>query len=229
MAMLSPAAANAQSLTVSPVNIEVPSGQSTVAITVTNTGDMATKYQIRPFAWSQDADGNDVLTPTSEVMVSPPLGSIAPAADQTVRLKLRRPPQAKELSYRIILDQLPGPAVGGGTRMVLRFSIPIFAQPAAHVEPLVKWHVESRDGQRFLVAVNHGSKHAKFWEMAITAPDSGPVELDPDGAQYVLAGATQRWRMVPRKGGQPMAQTYTLSARTDGGVVKETVAIADGK
>ena len=226
-ALLLPAASAAQSLTISPVNIEIPAGQSSVAITVTNDSKVPTTYQVRPHLWSQDAEGNDSLVPTTEVLISPPLGTIPPQASQTIRLVLRRRPVATELSYRIILDQLPGAAVEGAARMVLRFSIPVFAPAAEKQAPLISWLVESANGQNVLVAVNRGLQHAKLWEMAITAAGGAPMTFESTGPQYVLAGTTHRWPFAPRKGGTSPGGPYTLSASSDQGDIKEAVAVND--
>ena len=42
-------------------------------------------------AWSQQ-DGRDVLSPTNEVLVSPPIATIAPDKEQIIRVGLRRAP-----------------------------------------------------------------------------------------------------------------------------------------
>ena len=69
--------ARAQALSVLPVNIFFLPGQKASSLTVTNMGTSETAIQIRAYAWSQK-DGDDQLTDTDAVVLSPPLASIAP-------------------------------------------------------------------------------------------------------------------------------------------------------
>ncbi len=84
-------AAAAQALSVLPVNIFLPPGQKATTLTVTNQGKSETAIQVRAYAWNQP-DGEDQLTTSDMVVVSPPLATIAPGATQVVRLILRLPP-----------------------------------------------------------------------------------------------------------------------------------------
>src|ERR1700733_1666382 len=78
-------AAEAQALSVLPVNIFLQPGQAATTLTVTNQGTSKTAVQIRAYAWNQQ-DGDDLLTPSEEVVISPPIASIAPGANQVVRI-----------------------------------------------------------------------------------------------------------------------------------------------
>src|SRR5208282_5811834 len=71
--------AAAQALSVLPVNIFLSSGQMSTSLTVTNNGNSETAIQIRAYAWSQK-DGDDPLTATDDVLLSPPLVKIGPSA-----------------------------------------------------------------------------------------------------------------------------------------------------
>jgi hypothetical protein len=63
--------------------------------------------------------------------------------------------------------------------------------------------------------------------MAITSAQDGRLKIEPDGLQYVLPGATRRWQLSAGKGGPPAGDGFALSARSDRGVIKETVAVSD--
>ena len=102
--------ANAQTLSVQPVTIQLLAGQRTAAMTVVNQGSVETSFQVRAFAWGQSADGGEVLTNSDAIVTSPPLGTIPPGGRQVVRLILRQAPTDGESSYRLLLDQIPTPA-----------------------------------------------------------------------------------------------------------------------
>jgi P pilus assembly chaperone PapD len=118
--LLTGRAAGAQSLSVLPVNILLQPGQRATTLTVTNQGNRETAIQVRAYAWSQP-DGDDQLTTSDSVVVSPPLASIAPGATQVVRLILRLPPSSadREATYRILVDQIPPAAEPGIVHVVL--------------------------------------------------------------------------------------------------------------
>src|SRR5512139_358474 len=140
--------ARAQGIEVTPANIEMAPGQTAAALTVVNRNDRKISFQIRGFSWQQDKAGNDILTPSTEILSSPPLATIQPGAIQVVRLVLRHPPQGREGTYRILFDQLPPPAVAGVVHVLLRISIPVFAEPGeVRIAPRVRWRI-TRDAGR---------------------------------------------------------------------------------
>lgn len=186
--------ANAQGLTVLPVTLQLVPGQTTATLTVINQSDNETSFQVRGFAWTQP-NGIDTLVASNELLTSPPLGTIAPNASQVVRMVLRHPPQAQEASYRILLDQIPPPAVPGTVRIALRLSIPVFAEPAARVAPHVTWHIETASGQSFLVGTNDGNQHELVRDIALVTTGGSTLRVEANVSPYILPGATRRWRI----------------------------------
>lgn len=77
--------ASAASIQASPVLIDLAAPASASIINLRNTGDKAVKAQVRVFRWSSVA-GKDQLTPTNDVVASPPILSLNPNADFTVRV-----------------------------------------------------------------------------------------------------------------------------------------------
>ena len=226
IAVLAGGSARAQSLMVLPVNIQIPPGQSTATLTVINKGDSETAIQVRAYAWNQP-DGDDRLTTSDAVLVSPPITSIAPGASQVIRLVLRRPPQGREATYRIVLDQIPPPAVPGVVRVVLRMSIPIFAQPATRAVPHVYFHIERDAKKVFLVAVNDGGRHEAIREIVLWTSDGRKLKTESSASPYVLAGVTRRWP-VDAQGTLPLSdETLRLTATADSGAIEQQVHVVD--
>ncbi len=224
--MLPAPAARAQSLTVLPVGIRLAPGQMTGTLTVINQDDAETAFQIRAFAWGQP-QGENALSPTEELLASPPLGTIAPRGSQVVRVVLRRPAQGAEATYRILLDQLPGPASPGTVRVALRLSIPIFAEPPDRpIAPRLAWRIEAAGGQAQLVVSNEGTRHETVREMALAG--AGPLRLVGDASPYVLAGATRRWQILPAPR-LPPGGSLRLTARGDAGPIDLPVAVHAGR
>lgn len=217
-------AGEAQSLSVLPVNIHLAPGEKATSLTVTNQGTAKTSIQIRAYAWSQE-NGEDKLTNTEDVVASPPIVSIAPNTSQVIRLVLRQSPQGREATYRILLDQIPPPAEPGVVHVVLRLSIPIFAQPAIATAPKVQFHLETEAGQIYLVGTNNGLGHEAIREFDLATSDGRKLKPVAGSSPYILAGATRRWS-ITAQGPLPMpSETLQMTGHSDAGAIEEQVRV----
>ncbi len=221
--LLSASPAQAQTLTVLPVNIDMRPGQLATTLTVLNQGAAETSVQVRALAWTQP-NGLEMLTPSTEVLVSPPIVTIPAGASQVVRLVLRHAPTGREATYRILLDQIPPAAAPGTVRVALRLSIPVFAEPATRAIAHVQYHVESDAGRTYLVATNEGSRHDTLRDIAVTTSAGRPVKAANVGSPYILAGAIGRWQLDTA--GQPTTgETFHLAAHADSGAVDQSLSL----
>jgi fimbrial chaperone protein len=221
---LAAGAARAQSLRVMPVNIQMLPGQNATTITVINEGSAATAIQVRIYGWNQ-ADGTDQLTDTAELLASPPLATIAAGESQVVRLVLRRAPKGREATYRILLDQIPAATAPGIVQVVIRMSIPVFAQPAMRAVPHVQFHIERGAGKAYLVAVNDGLRHEAIRGVVLSAGDGTMLNNDSGASPYVLAGATRRW-LIDAQTPLPLTGDFLhMKAHADAGTLDQQVRI----
>ncbi len=196
------AAGNAQAafLEVSPVIVELAAKQSTTTVTVANRSDAPTAVQIRVYRWSQAGD-QDVMEPSDEVVVSPPIFTSMPGQTQTIRLLLRGGAASAERDYRMLLNEVPAP-VGPGRHviMALRLSIPIFSSPTVNksvgpLGPVLQWEAR-RDGPKdiILTARNTGPVYARLGAIAVGLADGTQLRASPQGGNaYVLPGALRHW------------------------------------
>jgi fimbrial chaperone protein len=214
--------ASAQSLSVLPVNVFFAPGQKASSLTVTNTGTTETSIQVRAYAWSQP-DGDEQLTPSDAVVLSPPLATIAPGASQVVRLILRQLPQGREATYRILIDQIPPPAQPGMIHMVLRLSIPIFAQPPTRAVPHVQFQLAVDSGKLVLVGINDGLSHEVIRDIVLSTNDGQKLKADPSASPYILAGVTRHWPIAAQAPLPAPGETLQLTAHTDAGVIQQQV------
>jgi fimbrial chaperone protein len=217
--------AGAQALSVLPVNIFLQPGQKATTLTVTNQGTSETAIQIRGFAWSQKS-GEDELTPTDDVVVSPPIATIAAGGTQVVRLILRQSALAQEGTYRILVDQIPPPAEPGIVHIVLRLSIPVFSQPTTRALSHVQFHVERKDGKMFLVGVNDGNSHDVIRDIELTTSDGVKLKTENSSSPYILAGATRHWPIaLPDSKVFPTVESFQLTAHSTSGAIAQQVSV----
>lgn len=210
-------------LTVTPVSIMLPGGQTTTVLRIQNNTGSEIGFQVRPFAWSQPG-GTDQLTRTDMLAVSPPVGRIGNGATQVVRLVLRQPAQNQEAAYRVLFDQVPPAPHPGAVNFAYRFSIPVFAEPMrAPAASRVDWTLQPDGGAYYLVAANSGASHDAFRNIALTGAGGRPIAIQQSGSPYVLPGATRRWRILSN-GFSPSGQTLRLSAKAVSGQVDQNLA-----
>src|SRR5215475_8867520 len=85
LAAAGPAAAS--SISVAPIRVELSSGKRTAVLTVRNQDESPVVVQARPAAWSQ-RDGEDQLDDTHDLVVTPPIFTIAGKGSQVLRVAL---------------------------------------------------------------------------------------------------------------------------------------------
>ncbi len=197
MAMvLSPAPVHAGAFSVSPVRVDLSARVATGALTIRNQQDADVAVEAQAVLWEQ-VEGVDQLTPTRDVLVSPVVFTLSGHGAQLVRVALQRPADAqRELSYRLILTEVPAqPAAGSsGLNVALRLSLPIFVEPLAPAQPILEWTAaRSGDDTLSITARNTGGAHARVLDFAgapLTNPDSVVVA---HGAAYVLPDQIRTW------------------------------------
>jgi fimbrial chaperone protein len=220
--------ARAQALSVMPVNVHMAPGEQAATVTVSNQGSSSTAVQIRAYKWNQEGD-NDELTASTDVVVSPPISSLAPGESQVVRLIQRQPPQGREATYRIIVDQIPPPAEPGVVHVVLRMSIPIFAQPKTRATADMQFHVEVKDGKTYLVGTNDGLRHETVRGIELKTSDGRELKTEAGASPYILAGTTRHWR-IDAPGDLPLPNdTIHLTAHSDAGAIERQVQVVSAR
>lgn len=229
--LAAPLAGLAASLGISPVRVELSPTVPTAALTLRNGGDESTVIQVRAVAWSQQG-GEDVYLPTSEVIVSPPIFTLAGNGAQVVRVGLRRAPDARrELSYRVFLQEVPGPPKTGevGLQMALRIGLPVFVKPVQPATPELTWRVgREADGALRVVASNPSEMHVQLITMKLAdvgaAPDAPPLASHATGS-YLLAGQSREWRIEPQRSLPVGASRLRVLASTDAGDLSADVTL----
>lgn len=191
--------AHAATLQISPVMVELQSTENASGITLRNPGDQALYGQVRVFRWDQ-ANGDDTLTPTQDLIASPPLIQIAAQADQLVRLVRAIPaPVAREQSFRLLIDELPQPDATptNGVTIRLRYSVPVFVEPAGVVgQASLSWHL-IQSGQGWVMRVdNTGTRHAQIAAVELVDGAGKTYKINRGLLGYALAGCARQWQVA---------------------------------
>jgi fimbrial chaperone protein len=226
--LLTPLSVMAGSLSVTPIRIELSSAQRSMALTVRNDGDQPTVVQAQLVAWSQ-ADNEDRLEPTTDILASPPIFTVAPGASQILRIALRLAPDAaRERAYRVLVTEVPGKPQpeSAGAQFALKISLPIFVDASGtKTSPRLEWSgARTAKGELTLTAVNTGAKHIQVQAIEVTLAGT-----DPDarfaGLLYILPGQRRTVTIKPSDGHTIAAGRVQVKAETDAGPLAADVVL----
>lgn len=188
--MLCLAPAFAASLEITPVTVDLNANQNGQVLRLRNSGTDALNAQVRIYAWEQ-VDGDDSLTPTRDLIASPPIAQVPPGGEQIVRLmRTSQTAASREMAYRLLVDELPAANAnaGNGVQFRFRYLVPVFVHPAGEPgAPDTHWSLEQRDGKWLLRVSNSGSMRARISDVTLSSEGSTiPVHNGLLG--YALAG-----------------------------------------
>jgi len=190
--------ASAGTFSISPLRVELSSGARTGALTIRNQDDEPVVVQAEAMLWQQDA-GQELLTPTRDVLVSPAVFTIPGSGSQLVRVALRVSADARrELSYRVILTEVPQKARPDftGLNVALRLSLPVFVAPVTPASPRLEWSAaRDADGAVCITARNNGDAHDRVLSFSAGPATGVTATLSHDVAAYLLPGQSRTWTL----------------------------------
>lgn len=195
---------NAAGLQVAPIGLSFAPSSPAQGLWLTNTGHETLRAQVRVFDWTQ-VDGKDHLSPTQALVASPPMLSLEPGAQQLVRV-IRTDAaaiQTAENAFRLLVDELPPSEQSPqtGLRYVLRYSVPVFIEPAektpdvSEVAAALRWSLVHDGDEVALQVHNTGTTHAQISAASLLLTEHESVEVSPGLLGYVLPGMTMRWTL----------------------------------
>lgn len=220
--MMGAEAAEAASLRVSPVTLDLRMPRGSATMTLRNDADRPIDVQVRVFRWTQKG-GVDQYETTSAVVASPPATRLAPHVDYTIRVvRTSKAPIATEESYRVIIDEIPTNLVrrSGTVNFVMRHSIPVFFRNPQARGAKVSWKFAQVGGKLKLIAENTGGTRLRISDLSLLHGD-GQAYAKKGLAGYVLAGAAKEWPVD--LGRRRPASPLKLKAHSQLGAVDEIV------
>lgn len=220
--------AQAEGIAAAPVRLDIAADAKADVLTLTNRSDAAGDVQVRALRWTQPG-ADDAYAPTDDVTVSPPRFTLAPGAQQVVRVYRRTPAPPAEQAYRVFIDRIPGDdATPGTVRLPIRLVIPLFVAGLAPGKTDLDWHATRRGDTVELDIVNRGDRHVRISRLALAPPDGATAG---DGAQliYVLPGARRAVTLARPAWLADAATTVRLVGDSDAGPIDARVALAGAR
>ncbi|WP_197080187.1 molecular chaperone [Pantoea sp. BL1] len=206
---LMPAAHAANSLMIWPIDPAINPDDKASELWLENRGNVTTMMQVRIFSWLQ-VGGQEQYQTQQQVVASPPMVRLEPGQKQLVRLIKQGAPEAgREMSYRVVLDEIPTPRTPGenqaGLTFQMRYSVPLFVYgngiTSDSAKPQLSWQQVDSGGKRWLELTNHGNGHARLSNVTI-----GGRRLGNGLFGYVLANSSNRWPLTSSVSGELSAE-----------------------
>ena len=179
---------------VAPIRVDFTAGTRIGAVTVTSEDDHPLVFRNTPSLWTQNAEGADVYTPSSDLVVTPPLLRVEAGVPRIVRIGTLREPGDVERSYRVFLEeQAPANPEGAGATIavVIKFGVPVFVAPRSERVAGSAEIVERKRGRISMQVKNTGNVH--FNVEAITA---NGVPVKDVSSWYLLPGTARRYDLA---------------------------------
>ncbi|MBV9883502.1 MAG: molecular chaperone [Sphingomonadaceae bacterium] len=206
----SPAAAGA--FRINPVAVTVMPDQGAAQLNLSNEDSKPVGVRVTALRWTQ-ADGRDRTEATSDLIVSPPIFTVAPGAQQLIRIGFRnRTPGA---AYRLVVEEIPGPHTPGtGISVALRLDLPLYVVARRDAAPALSWSASRRpDGALVVEGRNSGDLRAQI--LGLEARDATGRVVGRTGAMgVVLPSSSRAWTLDGRAGAPTELVVRTAAGET---------------
>lgn len=188
---------NGATFTLSPTRVELDAKHRADIVTLFNNGDEPLRVQARSVLWRMTDDGRWDMTPSDDLIVTPELVEVAPGKSTQLRIGSMADIAATEVSYRLLLDELPNPAGGNvvasrQVRVLTQVSLPVFLDADGQVPTPVIRGANIERGVLVIHLGNDGTRRMDPQAVTVAVTDhSGRTILHSTAmANYVLPGKT---------------------------------------
>jgi fimbrial chaperone protein len=204
---------------VTPVRIYMASNERASAVTVTNDGDEELVMQSDIYDWQQNSEGQDVLSLSEDMILSPPILKMAPRSHQVLRLiSLNTRSKDRQHTYRMIIRQV-AEAKPSKDNMQLQiayaFSIPIFITPPNAEAKLECVLANVVPDIAKAICQNYGTATAHTRAIQISSA-SGESMARHDSASYILPGAQKSFIFKESHSAIPVGRHRLVVFMNDG-------------
>ena len=179
------------------------------------------------FHWVQ-TDGHESLDPTTDVAASPPIVTLAPGDDYTVRVvRTAKTVVQGEESYRVWVDQLPASQrqSQSGINILIRQSIPVFFRARQLTRPNVSWTLRLEGGRLVIVASNSGDERLRIASLRLRDAAGATASFGNGLVGYVLGRSSVNFTIPNPPRGFGASGAVSIAAESNDGPIHATAQL----
>ncbi len=193
--VMQPLPARAASFSVYPTRMEFEAGTRASVIGINNRDERPIRFQMTLVEWTQNAKGEDIYTPSNDLIYFPRQLTVKPGDRAIVRLGPKNIPTGTEKAYRLKVEELaePMPENPGSTLgLTVTFAVPVFVgkpdgKPAASIAGL-----GMQSGKLAATVHNTGNSQFRINSLEVTGANGYTQNM---GGWYLLSGASRQYTL----------------------------------
>ncbi|MFJ3054703.1 molecular chaperone [Herbaspirillum sp. NPDC087042] len=216
-------AALASNFEIAPVVLELSSSRTAGVVKIVNNDNHVVSLQIRAFDWNQ-VDSKDDLQPTQNLIISPPVFSLAPGASQVIRVVSKQAAGNSEIAFRLLIDEIPSAAEGATINFKFRISMPVFIAANGQAKTQLDYQLRAGKPARLQV-LNTGNRRSRLLDLMLTLPNGKTIKAPAGSNPYTLAGVTRQY-VIDTETPLATGSKVKLSANSDTGPIDAELTVA---
>ena len=152
-----------------------PANSNTAQVRFENRGGDSVQFRVEVMQWTQ-VNGQNVYSPTRDVVANPTTFTLAPQQSQVVRVGVLKRVGNNELTYRVFVTQVPPPVAAATPtnptdvqiklNQVIRVSLPVYVTPAAST-PRLSYAAKTGPNGLNLEITNAGNRHLTLRQVSV--------------------------------------------------------------
>jgi len=177
--VLFPLEALTVNLSIKPIRIFFEGTKKTDILTIKNESSVIGALQINAVEWTQDKKGENIYSPTQDILFFPKLLEIMPGEEKIVRIGKKISRSEKEKTYRLFIEEIPDNSKTETTsvKILMRIGVPVFITPLKTAASGVIEKIELNKGILVVGVKNEGNIHFIIQSIKVDGRDSEGKEV----------------------------------------------------
>jgi fimbrial chaperone protein len=164
---------------INPIRIFFEGGKKTDILRIKNESPNIAALQINAVAWTQDEKGDNIYSPTADILFFPKLMEINPEEEKIIRIGKKVSRSDTERTYRLFIEEIPDNSKLETTavKILMKVGIPIFIPPIKTAASGAIENIELSRSSLRLGVKNEGNTHFIIKSMKVDGKDGAGKEV----------------------------------------------------
>jgi len=215
---------------INPVRIFFEGGKKTDILTIKNESTDSASLQINAVAWTQDETGENIYSPTEDILFYPKLFEINPGEEKIIRIGKKVSRSDMERTYRLFIEEIPDNTQLETTsvKILMKVGIPVFILPVNAAASGRIESIELREGSLRVDVTNEGNTHFIIKSMKVEGRDGAGKEVyaAERAGGYLHHGKSKGFTFEIPKDECHMVKTLNVHIDTDRLMMEKHIEIA---